>query len=182
MLKFVFVHIFLPLLWSAVMLCGDVSAKPQTLASLKAAYVYNLAKFTRWPDVSWDSPSSPFQLCLYGDGKITAELEKLDNRMLGKHPIRVKKPVTEEAFAQCHLLYISATERRRYRYLLSLIHRNSVLTISNDGHFLRHGGLVNLIEQAQRLHFEVNMEQLSRSELNLSSKLLKLAILVNNPR
>lgn len=162
--------------------CSNVSAREQTLASLKAAYVYNIAKFTRWPESVLQTKESEFKLCLYGDDDTVSQLNLLANRSVQGHPILVKEITTESAVNDCHLLYISAKESRRYGYLLSLIKLKSILTIGNDSRFLRLGGLINLTELEQRLQFEVNMKQLAGSELTLSSKLLTLGKLIKNPR
>ena len=98
------------------------------------------------------------------------------------YPILVKEVTTESAINDCHLLYISAKENRRYGYVLSLIKQKTILTIGNDSLFLRHGGLINLTELEQRLQFEVNMQQLAHSKLTLSSKLLTLGKLIEKPR
>ncbi|WP_019614402.1 YfiR family protein [Psychromonas ossibalaenae] len=153
-----------------------------TLESLKVAYMYNLAKFTRWPVSTWKTPESSFQFCVYGSGRVSNELQTLHNKKITGHSIVLYQPLNEADFSQCNALYIEPSEHLRYRYIISLINRNAVLTISDDGRFLRHGGLINLVEKDQRLRFEVNMRRLSQTELKLSSKLLKIAILVDKPR
>ncbi|WP_028864264.1 YfiR family protein [Psychromonas aquimarina] len=163
---------------------AEVNSAPavHALETLKAAYMYNMAKFTRWPASTWDSPDGVFQFCVYGSGRVADELQTLHNKKIAGHSVVVQKPLNEADFRQCHALYIDPSEHRRYRYILSLINRSAVLTISDDTRFLRHGGLINLVEKDQRLRFEVNMRRLSQTELKLSSKLLKIAILVDKPR
>lgn len=161
---------------------NSLVAKEQTLGSLKAAYVYNIAKFTRWPESVLATNENQFNLCLYGDDDTISQLQLLANRSINNHNILIKNVTTESAINDCHLLYISAKENRRYRYLLSLIKQETTLTISSDNHFLRLGGLINLTELDQRLQFEVNMEQLAHSKLIFSSKLLSLGKLIEKPR
>jgi hypothetical protein len=163
-------------------LSGNLSAREQTLGSLKAAYIYNIAKFTRWPESVWLTKESPFKLCLYGNDDTTSQLKLLADRNMHSHNITVIPVTTEITINDCQLLYISPNESRRYRYLFSLLKKQTTLTIGNDANFLRLGGVVNLIELKQRLHFEVNMEQLAYSKLTLSSKLLKLGKLIDKPR
>ena len=157
-------------------------AEGPTIGSLKVAYIYNIAKFTRWPDVTWARPTEPLHLCFYDPDGADSELQGLQKKKVNGHPIEVLKPEKEGDFKQCHVLYIDTKERHRYRYLLSLIDQQRVLVISDDSPFFDYGGLINLVEKEQRLRFEVNMQQLALSELKLSSKLLKLAILIDNPR
>lgn len=161
---------------------SNASAKEQTLGSLKAAYVYNIAKFTRWPVSSLSPNESLFKLCVYGDDDTITQLKLLANRSLQNHTILVKTITTETALNDCHILYVSAKESRRFGYLLSLIKQKTVLTISSDSEFLRFGGLINLTELDKRLQFEVNMEQLADSKLTFSSKLLSLGKLIEKAR
>lgn len=150
------------------------------LAGLKAAYVYNIAKFTRWPESTLSKNMRLFRLCIYGSGEAVEHLKSLNGRPLSTRSIAIVEPKLESDFYQCHLLYISSSEKRRYRYVLSLVNRKQVLTISDEARFLQQGGLVNLSEQQQKLRFEINNTLLSTAELTMSSKLLKLAILVED--
>ncbi|MFT6984354.1 MAG: hypothetical protein ACJAT7_000141 [Psychromonas sp.] len=158
------------------------SATPRAINSLKVAYIYNIAKFTRWPDATWNSPTAPFQLCFYSKDRMDEELQTLQQKEISGHPIVLLQPESKLDFQQCNVFYINTSERNRYRYILSLINQKTVLIISDDSPFFDSGGLINLVEIDQRLRFQVNRLQLVRSELQFSSKLLKLAILVDNPR
>ncbi|WP_413700483.1 YfiR family protein [Psychromonas sp. KJ10-10] len=158
--------------------CSVLSATP-TISALKVAYLYNIAKFTLWPSDTWDSPTSPFYFCSYGDDDVISELQSLEDKTIAGHPIKLLKPNQENEFKQCHAIYIDTNKGTRYRYLLSLINQDTVLTITDDGAFFDYGGLINLIEKDQRLRFEVNIQQLANSQLKFSSKLLQLAILID---
>ncbi len=143
----------------------------QTVDRLKAAYIFNIAKFTRWPELSQEK----FNLCLYGQSSAFSELEKLTGKQLHKRDIQILKPKSEADFKYCHLLFVGASERRRFRYLLALVDKQAVLTIGDDNQFIRSGGLINLSQKSNKLIFQVNMHELKGSQLKLSSKMLKLA-------
>lgn len=167
------------LLLSLTVISSSIPAKTHSLAKLKAAYVYNITKFTRWPSHTLAKNMRLFRMCVYGSDDVVDEIKKLNGRPIATHSLLVTEVKSERDFSQCHALYISATEKRRYRYVLSLTGDRAVLTISDDARFIKQGGLVNLTEKAQRLRFEINHRQLSKVELAMSSKLLKLAILVD---
>ena len=155
---------------------------PGAINPLKVAYIYNIVKFTTWPAGTWASPTELFQLCFYAQDNMEGALRSLQNKKVNGHPIVLVRPEDKPDFQHCHALYLDTDERHRYRYLLSLIDAKTVLIISDESPFFAYGGHINLVEKAQRLRFEVNMQQLSRSQLKFSSKLLKLAILIDNPR
>lgn len=171
------------LLFSSFLLLGSGSlhaATSNSIDSLKVAYLYNIAKFTHWPEGTWSMEQDPFQLCFYGDNIVSNQLILLQGKTVNGHPINVLKPTEEDEFLQCNAFYIDVDTRHRYRFLLSLIDQQRVLVVTDESVFLNSGGLINLVEIEQRLRFEVSVQQLNASQLKLSSKILKLAILVND--
>lgn len=150
--------------------------------ALKVAYIYNITKFTRWPDSSWTDRRDPFILCFYGEDSVSRSLSKLQNKKINDHLIKLLKVENDHDFKSCNALYIDTQDRRRYRYLLSQINQKIVLVITDHSPFFNAGGLINLVEKDKRLRFQVSQKQLSISQLKLSSKLLKLAILVDDLR
>lgn len=150
------------------------------ISSLKVAYIYNIAKFTRWPPSTWDKTDAPFFLCAYGNDDVSNELNVLMNKKIDTHPISVVKVKSDEDYQHCNAIYISTDERNIYRYLLSKIDLQLVLTITDQNQYFKYGGFINLIEENKRLRFQVSNQQLSTTKLVLSSKLLKLSILVDN--
>ncbi|GGI78332.1 YfiR family protein [Shewanella gelidii] len=159
----------------------ELQAAPKSspqLASLKSAYIYNIAKFTRWPEGTWHRNDESLILCVYGRGDVVSELKKLEGKLVDSHPIVLNSPTEQAEFSKCHLLYISPQERKRFRYLFDLLPMRSLLTIGDDPSFISSGGMVNFKQLNKRLRFEVNMDQLRSSDLTFSSNLMKLAIQV----
>ena len=159
---------------------NDALADKNKVSSLKVAYIYNIAKFTKWPDTTWKSDNAPFMLCAYGQDAVTNELNILTGKKVGMHPISVVEVKNDQDYQHCNALYISTDDRNLYRYLLSHINLELVLTITDESPFFESGGFINLIEKNNKLRFQVSNQQLSTTKLILSSKLLKLSILVNN--
>ena len=149
---------------------------------LKVAYIYNIAKFTNWPESTWANASDPFNLCFYGDDHVSEDFFELKDKQINGHYIRLVKVQSKDDYKNCHIFYIDTPDRRRYRYLLSLIDQQSVLVVTDNSPFFDVGGLINLVETEQRLQFQVSKKQLADSQLKFSSKLLKLAILVDDLR
>lgn len=155
-------------------------AEQNKISSLKVAYIYNIAKFTRWPDSSWNNTNDPFILCTYGQDEVINELSILTNKKIDTHPISVIEVKNDQDYQHCNAFYISTDDRNLYRYLLSKINLQVVLTITDQSPFFESSGFINLIEKNNRLRFQVSNQQLSTTKLVLSSKLLKLSILVDN--
>jgi len=148
--------------------------------SLKVAYIYNIAKFTRWPSSTWINTTEPFMLCFYGDDAVSKGLDKLQTKSINDHEINVVKVENDEDYQHCNAIYLNTQDRKIYRYLLSKIDKKTVLTITDDSPFFELGGFINLMEKDKRLRIQVSSKQLASSKLTLSSKLLKLSIVVDN--
>jgi hypothetical protein len=56
-----------------------------------------------------------------------------------------------------------------------------VLTIGETPGFARNGGIINLILEDNKVRFEVNVAAAKEAELNISSRLLALARIVQSP-
>jgi hypothetical protein len=55
-----------------------------------------------------------------------------------------------------------------------------VLTVGETQGFADGGGIINFIEENNKIRFEINAEAARRTGLNISSELLKLARLVKS--
>ncbi|WP_413693251.1 YfiR family protein [Psychromonas sp. KJ10-2] len=156
------------------------TAEQNKISTLKVAYIYNIAKFTSWPDTTWNNPEDAFVLCAYGEDEVTSELSMLTGKKVATHPISVVEVKSDQDYRHCHVFYISTDDRNLYRYLLSQIELQKVLTITDQSPHFTSGGFINLVEHNNRLRFQVSNQQLSTTQLVLSSKLLKLSILVDD--
>src|SRR5260370_7682249 len=75
----------------AVLLAIAASAQPVNEYQLKAAYVYNLAKFVEWPAGTFKNAADPIAICVLGQSPIQRSLEEaahaeaVDDRKLTVH-------------------------------------------------------------------------------------------------
>jgi hypothetical protein len=103
--------------FAATLILAGMSASPARAQSvsefeLKAAFVYNFAKFTEWPAESL-RPGGRLVLCVNGDeGVETALAQATKNRMLNDHQIVVLRLDEGDSARTCHILYVSASMAR----------------------------------------------------------------------
>src|SRR6266567_8801890 len=81
--------------------------------TLKAAYIFNLAKFVEWPPRLFQNATDPITICVLGENAIQRALaeavngEKIDGRKL-----MVYQYATVQQLGNCHLLFIASSERK----------------------------------------------------------------------
>ena len=162
-----------------------VSAAPRSQEyALKAAFLFNFTKFVDWPPTAFADEKSPLNLCVLGnDDPFETSLDELvANETVNGRPIAVRRLTRGADPGACHVLFIPRTERERQLEVLAGLRGAAVLTVGESERFLADGGLINFFLDLKRIRFEVNLPAVERTPLKISSKLLRLARLMPEPR
>jgi YfiR/HmsC-like len=170
----------LALAWGVLMMSEPQPGLAEPLAEyeIKAAFVYNFAKFVQWPAGAFGQPESPLILCLIGEDRFGPALEALDHKIAQGHELRVRRQIRLEDARSCHVLLIAESERARVASILRAVSGASVLTVSDVDRFAESGGIIGLYNLDNKVQFSVNLEQARNASLQINSQLLKLAKIV----
>ncbi len=143
---------------------------------IKAAFIYNFAKFTRWPAGSFSDSAAPLDFCIYGEDPFGGAFDAVAGNAIRGRRVVVRRIAAIEASAGCHLLFISDSEAGRLPGILAALNDRPVLTVADMPDFARAGGIIYLKTTADdKLRFEINTGTARRAGLSFSSKLLSLA-------
>jgi hypothetical protein len=147
-------------------------------SALKAAFVYNFAKFADWSQL----PSgAPVVLCVVGGDAIVAALvETVRGRNIGGHTLAVSRPQEDHTWRSCQLLYLAEAEIQRSASSLNGIRMLPVLTVSDGKGFAAAGGIIELYLEDGRMRFAINLDAAERAGVRLSSRLLALAKVIRD--
>jgi hypothetical protein len=175
------------LLAIAFALLSPPAAQPAQAGSLaeseiKAAFMYNFAKFVQWPDAAFAQPQSPLVLCVMGEDGFGPALDTVDHKLAQGRELQVRRRVRLEDAKSCHILFVAESERARLAAVLHSVSGSSVLTVSDIDRFAELGGVIGLYNVDNKLRFSINPEQAHSASLQVNSQLLKLAKIVHDPR
>jgi hypothetical protein len=156
---------------------GYATAQPPvTVAAneLKAAYLYNFAMFTTWPN---EQPlqAGALNFCIYADEGQTASISALQARRIRERNIQIRSVLSPEQTSGCHVLFISSKRGDEVLRLLDAVRDSSTLTVTDTLDVARKSAVISMALDNDRLAFDVNLQGARRARLILSSKLLKLA-------
>lgn len=143
---------------------------------LKAAFLYNFAKFIDWPADAFGGPSAPFTLCIIGAEPYLGAQQTLTGKTIKGKRIELRQVAGIADTQGCHMLFVGA-QAGESMPALSGIGRYT-LTVGETSGFAGHGGVINLTRVDDRVRFEIDRAAGERAGLKLSSQLLRLAILV----
>jgi hypothetical protein len=157
-----------------VVVRAGLSAQAITQPALRAAFLYNFAKFTEWPgDVA---PIGPLTLCVIDDSAVESALGDLvGSSSINGRTVTISRGVTGAKLRACHLLYVGDISTGRAAAILDELQGAPVLTVSNGDDFVRIGGVVGLFVEEGRMRFAINPDAAQRTGVRLSSQLLRLA-------
>ena len=153
---------------------------------VKAAYLYNFAKFVEWPDNTFKKDKTPFVIGVLGDDLFSLVLDDtVRSRTIAGRSVKIRRFrwTDEEDRAEiigCQILYIGTSEQDRLHEILDTLRQRHVLLVSDIPEFARDGGMIGYVLDQGRIVFEVNRESLKKGELKASSKLLQLARIVES--
>ncbi len=146
--------------------------------AVKAAFLFNFAKFVEWPAAAFPDPASPLVLCVLGEDPFGDALTVLKGKTVNGRPLSIRYATTLDGLGRCHLLFISSSEKPFLSSIINVTKGWNVLTVGDMEDFARDGGIINLVKEENRVGIEVNLEAAQRNRLKISSKLLGLAKIV----
>lgn len=148
---------------------------------VKAAFIYNFAKFIDWPPETKNGEREPFIVGIYGNDPFDGTMDQmLQNKTIADRKIVIQRfnHVSEINF--CHILFIGVSERSQLAQVIEKLKGKSILTIGDMESFARRGGMINFFMEGNKIRFEINKEAAERAGLRVSSQLLKLAKIVTS--
>jgi hypothetical protein len=170
-----------------VMSCGMLLPVPNSLYaqsasapeySVKAAFLYNFAKFVDWPGGSLPENSSVLNLCVMENSPLGMAVESVQGNTVKGRKIVVNYINKPRDTSSCQIIFVGSSDKKHMRTLLNSVSGKNVLTVGELEGFAKRGGIINFIIVDNKVSFEINVDAAKRAGLTISSQLLKLAEIV----
>lgn len=145
---------------------------------IKAAFIYNFAKFIEWPEESFTDAKSPLSLCILGQNPFGNMLVSLGTEETGGRRLVIRESKRVEEAIGCHIVFISGSEKKNLKNILARFDNLNILTIGDMTNFAKSGGTIKLDKVEERIRFEINVDAARRAGLVISSEVLDLAEIV----
>lgn len=147
---------------------------------VKAAYLYNFAKFVEWPEHAFANSSAAMRFCIWNNPPFEAEVRQIvSGKVLAGRSLEVIGVRSIERLRSCHILFISSPDQRDVRHIIEALREASVLTVGDMKGFIANGGMINFVLEDDRVQFEVNHKSATEVGLRISSRLLAVAKFVS---
>lgn len=145
-------------------------------AELKAAYLYNFAKFIYWPEGTFINEQSPLVIGVLGKNPFPKELLPLSAKKVRNRPITIRQFAKIKDIQLCHLLYISPSISTNLQSVLDILHTKPIVTVGDQKTFVHSGGIIQFVTRRDRLRFLINLKTAEENKIKINSQLLTLAV------
>jgi hypothetical protein len=145
---------------------------------VKAAFLYNLARFVEWPKEALGARAAQFQLCVYGQDPFDGALTPIEGKEIDGKEVVVRRLGPTESVAGCHMVFVSASQQHELGLLIHKLAEKPVLTVGDTPGYAKDGVIVNFYLEQRKVRFEINVQAAKSAGLRMSSKLLALAKII----
>jgi hypothetical protein len=142
-------------------------------AQVKAAFLYNFARFVDWPQAR--RGGSVVSLCLLGAEPFGGYADALNGRPVGAGTLTVRRIARPPDAAACDMVFLPNAEAARLPALLDAARGRRLLTVGETPGAAAGGLVINFYLEQNRVRFEINIDAAQRTGLSINSQLLRLA-------
>src|ERR1035438_7876546 len=103
---------------------------------VKAAFMYNFAKFVDWPARTFHSPEQPIVFCVLGQTPLSRALgDELEGKIVDRRPLVFRQLNDSKQVTQCQILFIVPQDNKPLKRTLDELKSLSVLTVGEVENF-----------------------------------------------
>ena len=148
---------------------------------VKAAFLFNFAKFIEWSPGAFATPRSPFVVCVLGPDPFGNILDNtLQKKTIGDRAFTVERLKDKADVRHCHMVFVSYLESAHLAEIVESLRGAHVLLAGESNKFAVSGGTIEFTLEDNHVHLTINTDAANRSGLKFSSKLLALATIVHD--
>lgn len=166
---------------AALLAAGSARAKQPARSPelpIKAAFLYKFGGFVDWPPRAFAGAQSPLVVCVIGRDPFGEALDQVARgRTAGERPVAVRRFEALTAETPCHIAYLGGGLRQSVAEALAAADGAPVLTVTDEDRGAARGA-VHFVSTGGRVRFHIDDAKAQRRGLQISSKLLNLALSV----
>lgn len=141
---------------------------------VKGAFLYNFAKFVKWPDETSLGPN--FVIGVLGEDPFGPVLDKtFHGKTILDRAVEIRRLASPEAGRDAQIVFVSSSEKEHLAAILKALAGSPVLTVGEMDRFADRGGMIGFQLHEEAVRFNINLDEVERANLKMSSQLIRLA-------
>ena len=139
---------------------------------VKAAFLYNLAKFVEWPQEKLKADDSPFVIGVMGHEAVEHVRAVVREKAIDKHRIVVRLLNGTDGLKDCHVLFVARSDKQRTAEVMAAAENASILTFGETEDFLDAGGMIRFYLENDNLRIEIASRSVRQASLVIKANAL----------
>ncbi len=176
-MKHLFRLIFALLVFIAIPFSSDATDETSLEYKVKAVVLFNFAKYVKWPDKVFSSPSDPIRVCVFGSNPFGEFFDSSDapKQAQDRDLLVVKLPESaeEKDLAACQVFFWQERHESAVSKFETVLEQHSVLTVADQK---TDKSVISFSVVDGKVRFSIRLKAAEALGINISSQLLKLAI------
>jgi hypothetical protein len=146
---------------------------------VKAIFLLNFLKYVEWPVAAHSTTNSPFKVVHVGEDRFAPDFAAFaKSKTIDHRAVALKRSGASDDWQRSHVLFVSGSERRNVRNILSAVKGRPVLTVGESDNFIAEGGMINFVMKDNKVRLHINLAAAEKAGLKISSRLLGVADVV----
>ncbi|MGD9159709.1 MAG: YfiR family protein [Desulfobacteraceae bacterium] len=142
---------------------------------MKAAFIERFTRFIEWPENAFQSES--FKILILGENPFGTTLEKLFAiTRIKNREVEIKYSGNTGSVKDCQIVYISPSCKKDLKKIVELLSGGNILSIGDTEGYADQGVMINFFIDKNVLRFELNIEEIKKSKMKVSTLLEKVAV------
>lgn len=175
-------HLLLCLCFGILIPTAWAAAGP-TEYQVKAAFLYQFTKYTKWPGAFSLDSTNNMNLCLIGGDPFGSALGLFSKASNSKLSISIKKGVGSGDISGCHILFIAKGAEGELSSILAQAKSAPVLTVSEIKGFSEKGGMIEIqtveksigVFERNNVGLVINSKAAQKVAISFDAQLLEIA-------
>jgi hypothetical protein len=144
---------------------------------LKAACLYNFARFVEWPSKAFGAESDPLVIAVVGPNPFGSLLDEIvKGRTINNRPVAVRYVSSPRQLNGAHVAFVARDAKTRDAQAISDLTSQHVLTVGEDSGFLKDGGSIQFVVVEKKIRFAIAEEAAGKAGLKIGAQLMSLAL------
>ena len=163
-------------------LCLGLCTSPSAFAVqkeyvLKAGFLYNFARLGQWQSAKENTPD--FLICSPDSKFIAIANAALENRKVHNRYLRNKyTPLKRTVLEDCDIVFITDNTYKLWLEAHSALELKNTMVVGETDGFIAANGHIRFFLSSSKVRFEVAPNKLKKAGITMSSKVLRLARVV----
>lgn len=150
---------------------------PRKEYQVKAIFLFNFSQFIEWPPNAFSKVNEPLIIGILGRDPFGTYLEEtIHNEKIGEHPLVVKRFKSISEIDKCHILFVDPASEEQLASKAAKTRLSHTLIVGEASrNFMMKGGMIGFFVDSGKIRMKINLEEIKKSGLKISSKLLSVA-------